>query len=1035
MPDARGGSAGGTGEPGGAARTPPPVPSLHPSARHGEPQPRDARGGHRMRLNLLAAVDEDRRDAEVVLTALQQAVAGLNGLGGMVHLPGGGMAGALYMVVASGLPEPLTRPWLVIPVRGANPPGRAARRNTAVWRPEFGPPDPFPGREQAARWPVALTAGVGHLAVPVPVAPRRRGALSVLCAADDEPGPAGRALLTDVVAWMADRLRPSRAVGPSPALLRALEHGGTEDGPPEGLTAGPADVPSTGYTWDLRTGAITSDRPIAEVLTGIDPDVQRGGIEAWTELIHPDDLPRVLTGFDEGLRQRGGFQTEYRMRRHDGGYLWVESHARTVTDAAGEPVGVVGTLWDSTEVHAAAESVGRALRHMSDGFLALDSDWRIGFLNHAAERLLGSSGELGGALLWDVPAVRAVPGLEKRCRAAAAEGRPAGFDVPWPDGASWYHLRLVPVPGGLTLYITDITERRLRESERAAAERAASERSALVQRVTRGLAEAVTAQDVVRAVADGMLAPFGATGLVVMVVVGDRLAVVGSRGYPESFTELLNGQRVSEHTSAPAGEALRTRTAFFVSSPEEFRARWPKAAELIHKGGKQSWAFLPLAVSGREIGTAVISFDRPRVLEEDERTLLIALSGLSAQALDRARLYDETTTRARTLQRSLLPRVLPELPAVTAAARYQPAAQGEDVGGDWYDLIPLSADRVALVIGDVMGHGMAEAATMGRLRTAVRTLSELELPPDEVLGHLNEIVGELGEDALATCLYGVYDPVTRRLEYASAGHPPPAVAGPDSAVTFPSGIPDPPLGVAAPPFETVVTELPADSLLALYTDGLVESPGRDIDRGMELLAGTLSAAVAAGRAGSPGPAAPAGSAGKLEELCATVTSALLPAHGELLDDAALLLARTHPLPAESIAEWPLPEHPMAAGRARELVREQLTAWGLGREELIMTTELVVSELVGNVIRHARGPIRLRMLRSRTLICEVSDASLTTPHIRHASATDEGGRGLQLVAALSQRWGTRHNPSGKSIWTEQPLPGTAAPQGATAPGSG
>jgi PAS domain-containing protein/anti-sigma regulatory factor (Ser/Thr protein kinase) len=970
---------------------------------------------HRMRMWLLDAVDDDRRDVEVLLTALQQAVAEVNGLGGMVHLPGGGMSGILYLVAESGLPESMTRPWLIIPVRGTAPPSRAARNDAVSWQPDLAPPDPVPGRDPAALWPSGLPSGIGHLAVPIPGGGRRRGALSVLFARGAEPDAAERAFLNEVAAWMSGRLKSSGILNPSTALLRALESGG---GPQNAAPRWDVEGrPAVTYTWDLRTGELTSDRPVEEVLAGIDPEVMSGGIEAWAALIHPDDLPGAVAGFDTGIQLRGGFQSEYRIRRQDGTYVWIEARARTITDEEGTPVKVIGALRDSSETHAAAASVGRALRHMSDGFVSLDTDWRIGFLNQAAERLLGAAGDVAGDLLWNIPAVRAVPGLEQRCRATAAEGRPAEFDVPGQDGTSWYHLRLVPVPEGLTLYITDTTERHLREVERAAAERAAAERAALVQRITRELAEAVTAQDVMAAVADGVMTPLGASGLIMLGVDGDRLTVVGSRGYAERFTRLLDGQWTVRDTTNPVGEALRTRTPLCISSPEEFREHHPETEILIREGGMQAWAFLPLAVSGRGIGAAVIGFGRPRVLDDDERTLLTALSGLIGQALERAGLYDEATTRARTLQRSLLPQELPELPEVTAAARYQSAKQGADVGGDWYDVIPLSAARVALVIGDVMGHGMAEAATMGRLRTAVRTLSELELPPDEILGHLNDIVGELGTDSFATCLYGIYDPVTRRLSYASAGQPPPAVAHPDGTVTFLSMTPDPPLGVAAPPFETLETLLPADSLLALYSDGLVESKDRDATTGMNRLAELLLESVKAMPDSSD--------ASDLDALCAALISALLPAHGELIDDAALLLARTHPLDAENVAEWPLPEDPVAAGQARDLVRAQLAHWDLTDEELIMTTELLVSELVGNVVRHACGPIRLRMLRSRALICEVSDASLTTPHIRHTSATDEGGRGLQLISALCQRWGTRHTRTGKSIWTEQPLPDASA----------
>ncbi|MEU9476533.1 SpoIIE family protein phosphatase [Streptomyces sp. NPDC048191] len=968
---------------------------------------------HRMRMRLLDAVDEDRRDVDVLLTALQQAVAEVHGLGGMVHLPGGGMSGVLYLVADSGLPESMTRPWLIIPARGTAPPSKAARNDTTTWGPELAPPDPVPGRDPAALWPSGLPAGIGHLAVPIPGGGRRRGALSVLFAPGAEPGAPERAFLNEVAVWMSVRLRASGILNPSPTLLRALEN---EPGPQESVAPWEGG-PSLTYTWDLRTGELTADRPVQEVLPDVDPGVMIGGIEAWAALIHPDDLPAAVAGFDTGIQLRGGFQNEYRIRRQDGTYIWIEARARTLTDDEGTPVKVIGTLRDSSETHAAAESVGWALRHMSDGFVSLDAEWRIGFLNQAAERLFGAAGDVAGALLWNVPAVQAMPGLEQQCRATVAEGRPAGFDVPGPDGASWYHLRLVPVPEGLTLYITDTTERHLREAERAAAERASAERSALVQRITRELAEAVTAQDVMAAVADGVMTPLGATGLIMLGAVGDRLTVVGSRGYSERFTRMLDGLWMVGDTTNPAGDALRSRTPLCISSPEEFLRRYPATEALTRSSGKKAWAFLPLAVSGREIGTAVISFGEPRVLDDDEQTLLTALSGLIAQALERAGLYDEATTRARTLQRSLLPQALPELPELTTAARYQPAKQGADVGGDWYDVIPLSAARVALVIGDVMGHGMAEAATMGALRTAVRTLSELELPPDEILGHLNDIVAELGTDAFATCLYGVYDPVSGRLSYASAGQPPPAVAQPDGTVTFLPMTPDPPLGVATPPFETLETLLPADSLLALYSDGLVESKDRDVTTGMNRLAELLFQSVNA-MPGSPADAS------DLDALCAGLTSALLPAHGVLIDDAALLLARTHPLDAENVAEWSLPEDPVAAGQARDLVRAQLTDWGLVDEDLVMTTELLVSELVGNVVRHACGPIRLRMLRSRALICEVSDASLTTPHIRHTSATDEGGRGLQLISALCQRWGTRHTRTGKSIWTEQPLP-TAA----------
>lgn len=307
---------------------------------------------------------------------------------------------------------------------------------------------------------------------------------------------------------------------------------------------------------------------------------------------------------------------------------------------------------------------------------------------------------------------------------------------------------------------------------------------------------------------------------------------------------------------------------------------------------------------------------------------------------------------------------------------------------------------------------------MGRLRTAVHTLADLELPPSEVMGHQNDIVGGLGEDSHVTCLYAVYDPTTGLCSLVCAGHPPPAVVYPDGTVRYLGLVPDPSLGAAEAPFETVELEVPDEGLLVLYSDGLVESARRDIDEGMADLARLLSTTRG-------------GDGEDLDQLCETLTAGLLPTGQDTAtDDAALLVARVHALAADRMASWPLQEDPRAAAEARRHVREQVAAWGL--EALTPTTELLVSELVGNVVRHARGPLRMRLLLGAGLVCEVYDGSATMPRRRRAAETDEGGRGLQLVAALSQRWGVRYMPTGKCIWTEQALPD---PDGATASGDG
>ncbi|MFF7987967.1 SpoIIE family protein phosphatase [Streptomyces sp. NPDC007901] len=541
-------------------------------------------------------------------------------------------------------------------------------------------------------------------------------------------------------------------------------------------------------------------------------------------------------------------------------------------------------------------------------------------------------------------------------------------------------------------------------------------RTAKAVELTAALAEAVTVQDVVRAVAHHVLSPFGADGLIVSVFEDGRLTRVGEVGYPLDYLKRFEGPLTA---GMPVTDVLRTWRPQFLESPEQIYERYPAVTDKILMGTspKMAWAFLPLVASGRAVGVSILSYNQPRAFSEEDRTLLTTLSALVGQALERARLYDLEHARAQELQSALLPRTLPRPPAAVAAARYLPAGRGEQVGGDWFDVVPLSADRVALVVGDVMGHGIAEAATMGRLRTAVRTLADLDMTPDELLGHLNDLVSDLGEDFYATCLYAVYDPVGRSCCYSLAGHPPPVFVFPDGTVHSPVLSPDPPLGAATPPFTAHELPLPDGSLVVMCTDGLIESAGQDADQGLARLVRLLSgAAVRPARFTGTDQAEDVRG---LEELCDTVVAELLPDRRQTTDDAALLIAHTRAMPAADIASFGLPNDPRAAGQARELVRDQLSRWDL--DDLSTTTELLVSELVGNVIRHAKGPMRLRLLRSRILTCEVYDGSLSTPRIRQATYTDEGGRGLQLVAALSRRWGARYLRDAKCIWTEQDIP--------------
>ncbi|MEU6979193.1 SpoIIE family protein phosphatase [Streptomyces sp. NPDC046371] len=444
----------------------------------------------------------------------------------------------------------------------------------------------------------------------------------------------------------------------------------------------------------------------------------------------------------------------------------------------------------------------------------------------------------------------------------------------------------------------------------------------------------------------------------------------------------------------------------------------------------------PLRARGMVLGRVSLGRNADRgPYQAPERDLLREIAARAALALDNARRFTREHRAAVGLQRSMLPPTQNETPGASTSAVYLPAGTATGVGGDWFDVIPLSSARVALVVGDVVGHGLAATATMGRLRTAVRTLADLDLEPDELLAHLDDLVAQLpaesegpadpadpadpayGDDpdadgwrdrhasptTGATCAYAIYDPVSRRCSVASAGHPPPVVADPAGSVSYLPVDPGPPLGVGGLPFETTEVDLAPGSVLALYTDGLIEGRDGDLDAGMAELAARLARPGALSR--------------PLRELGREIVTGR-PVVG-LADDVTLLLARTRTVPPEDAVCWPVEADPAAVGQVREAAAARLRAWDL--DELVFTTELVLSELVTNAIRYAGGPVEVRLIRAGRLICEVSDPSATHPRMRRARLTDEGGRGLYLVAQLTTRWGSRYSRRGKTIWAEQELP--------------
>ncbi|NEC16268.1 SpoIIE family protein phosphatase, partial [Streptomyces sp. SID8014] len=478
---------------------------------------------------------------------------------------------------------------------------------------------------------------------------------------------------------------------------------------------------------------------------------------------------------------------------------------------------------------------------------------------------------------------------------------------------------------------------------------------------------------------------------------------------PLSPEALLSPELCEVRPGGALAEVLRGVRPVFSDTPAA-RAALP---ELLGEGptvpGGMRTILAPLRGRRRVIGAAVFlrSPDRP-AFDPDDLLVAAQLATHSALGIDKAVLYGREAYIADELQRTMLPETLPKATGVRLASRYLPAAESARVGGDWYDAIPLPGSRVALVVGDVMGHSMTSAAIMGQLRTTAQTLAGLDLPPQEVLHHLDEQAQRLGSDRMATCVYAVYDPVSHRITVANAGHPPPVLlhlGGRAEVLRVPPGAP---IGVGGVDFEAVELDAPAGATLLLYTDGLVESRLRDVWTGIEQLRERLAATARLTGPDHPPP---------LEALCDDVLDMLGP--GDRDDDIALLAARFDGIAPSDVAYWFLEPDPAAPGRARRLARAALARWEL--EELTDSVELLVSEVVTNAVRYATRPVTLRLLRTDVLRVEVGDDVPQLPRLRQARATDEGGRGLYLVNKVARRWDATRLSNGKIVWFELSMP--------------
>ncbi|MFJ1865586.1 SpoIIE family protein phosphatase [Streptomyces sp. NPDC088097] len=685
---------------------------------------------------------------------------------------------------------------------------------------------------------------------------------------------------------------------------------------------------------------------------------------------------------------------------------------------------------EMTRMYEHHDAVLHAVR---EGVLITDGDGRLLLANDEARRLLGLPEDTDGRHIDDVPE------LDRRMADLLLSGRETTDEVV-ESGERLLVVNQRPThahgrPEGCAVTIRDSTEMRVLTS------RAETARKRLKLLYDAG-GDIGTTLDVVRtaeelaSVVVPRFADYVTVDLADQVLDGDeptpgadmrRTAVNGIRSDHPLYPR---GRLIDFLPSTPQARGFGTGKAELVphlSDAPGWHAQDPPRARAIVDYGIHSLITAPLKARGVVLG--VVNFwrsQKPEPFDEDELSLAEELVARAAVSMDNARRYTREHALAETLQRSLLPRALPEQSAVEVAHFYLPAQSG--VGGDWFDVIPMPGSRVALVVGDVVGHGLHAAATMGRLRTAVHNFSSLDLPPDEILARLDDLVQRIDHDRQgdedgagdgsdgggvlgATCLYAVYDPVSQHCTMARAGHLPPLVVAPDGTTEFVELPAGPPLGLGGMPFETAELYLAEGSQLVLYTDGLIEERTRDIGEGMELLRTALS---------HPGR--------DPRESCAAVLDVLLPVRPT--DDVALLIARTKTLGPDRVAQWEVPFQPDAVGAIRNAASKQLDAWGL--TDLSFATELILSELITNALRHGGAPVRVRLLHDHTLTCEVWDGSSIAPHLRYAATTDEGGRGLFLVAQLSEHWGTRYTPYGKVIWAEQALPGSPGSPGPAGP---
>ncbi|MCX5329300.1 SpoIIE family protein phosphatase [Streptomyces sp. NBC_00140] len=801
------------------------------------------------------------RLAALLIDASTEAIGAGGGHAGGVYLRSS-TPGMLRLAVLAGLPGPLFRPWWRLHADRPFPVADAYRLGVQVVLPN--------ATETMRRYPqfaAGLPFQFGSLYVPVVGTSTTFGVLTVL-----------RPSATDATAVLAEQERVARV---AEDLARRLED--LRDTDPVAWDGEPLCVrPPTAhasagrlgrFAWDPATGVVTADSHL-HALLGVAPTEFGGTVEALARAVAPDDAQRVLAALRETAASTPSLPLY--VRAADGGLRLMEFWTPEASSAASGARPVRGFVLDPGPGSAA----DAAADLLPEGVFCLDRLGLVTYANPRAAQLLHRPRDvLLGRPLWDGVPWLAQPDFEDHLRSALLSPEPVHLHVRRPpdvDAATyegdWLALSVYPGPDVLTCTVQP-TSRMPDSAETFEAGKTGTSSLAPLYRpivLAIALTEAVTARQVSAVVMKELLPVFGGRRLAIYLLQDRHLYLAWESGFPPGFLAPFDGVGLDEHL--PGVETLTSGKPLFFDSMQQLTDAYPGIALDATEGAR---AFLPLIASGRPVGSCILGFDRPRTFSGEERSVLTALAGLIAHAMDKARRYESEAALARGLQQALLPRRLTDHPLVETAGRYLPGTQGMDVGGDWYDVVE-AGDGLALVIGDVMGHGVQAAATMGQLRSAVRAFALGDRPPDEVMSGTNHLLIDLDPGQFASCCYIRLDPVTGLARGARAGHPPPLLRNPDGStrvLDLPGGVV---LGVD-PGARYPVTELRIEpgAVLALYTDGLVERPGIDIDDGISALR------VALARAGAP----TARLAGVADWLTAAARHA-----ADRPDDIALLLA-------------------------------------------------------------------------------------------------------------------------------------------------